>query len=242
MDVVNYMFCDIREGQSFEGWPFTRDLRQGVVPGIKYIPQYRDIGETDYNRLVGFPTSGLPAPEGLLPQHANKRGIWHLLDTRFDGLVGNCECLPDRDMQDMAYSVHFSCMAVFSKPGHFSNDLECVRARRALPFSPPSPPHAPSLTPAPPRSTPPSPPPLQFCGHSLLQGHVLHALLLHDVVRKVQARHGRAVGLCGAVLGRPRGAHLEQDARPAGAAVARGEAAARGRAVRGFCFCLYFVA
>ena len=127
MDVVNYLFCDIREGQSFEGWPFTRDLRQGVIPGIKYIPQYRDITEQDYNRLVSFPTSGLSAPEGLLPQHANKRGIWHLLDTRFDGLVGNCECLEHRDMHDMAYSVHFSCMAVFSKPGHFSNDLECVR-------------------------------------------------------------------------------------------------------------------
>jgi hypothetical protein len=128
MDVVNYLFCDIREGQSFEGWPFTRDLRQGVIPGIRYIPQYRDMPETDYLRMVSFPTSGLPAPEGLLPQHANKRGIWHLLDTRFDGLVGNCECLPDRDMNrdtnDVAYSVHFSCMAVFSKPGHFSSDLE----------------------------------------------------------------------------------------------------------------------
>ena len=35
MDVVNYMFCDIREGESFEQWPFTRDLRQGHVPGLK---------------------------------------------------------------------------------------------------------------------------------------------------------------------------------------------------------------
>jgi len=168
MDVVNYMFCDIRERESFETWPFTRDLRQGVLPGLRYIPQYRDIGENDYNRLTAFPTSGLPAPEGLLPQHANvsaergalamlllsafwvltlflslarallpllarpslpfsalqKRGIWHILDTRFDGLVGNCECLDNRDMPDMAFTVHFSCMAVFSKPGHFSSDFE----------------------------------------------------------------------------------------------------------------------
>ncbi len=130
MDVVNYLFCDIREGQSFEGWPFTRDLRQGVLPGLKFIPQYRDITDQDYDRLVSFPTSGLPAPEGLLPQHVNKRGIWHLLDTRFDGLVGNCECLEHRDMHDMAFSVHFSCMAVFSKPGHFSTDLECVEPQR----------------------------------------------------------------------------------------------------------------
>lgn len=109
MDVVNYMFCDIREGESFESWPFTRDLRQGVLPGLKYIKQYRDISEGDYNSLVSFPTSGLPAPEGLLPMHANKRGIWHILDSRFDSLVGNCECMGHRDMYDMALSVHFSC-------------------------------------------------------------------------------------------------------------------------------------
>ncbi len=111
MDVVNYMFCDIREGESIEQWPFTRDLRQGALPGLKYIKQYRDISSGDYNSLVSFPTSGLPAPEGLLPMHANKRGIWHILDTRFDSLVGNCECLGHRDMYDMAFSVHFSCSA-----------------------------------------------------------------------------------------------------------------------------------
>ena len=66
-----------------------------------------------------FPPSR-PAPRRA-PQ---KRGIWHMLDTRFDGLVGNCECLPDRDMADMSFTVHFSCMAVFSKPGHFGSDYE----------------------------------------------------------------------------------------------------------------------
>jgi hypothetical protein len=128
MDVVNYMFCDIREGESFEQWPFTRDLRQGVLPGIRSIPQYHDISEGDYNRLVGFPSSGLAAPEGLLPQHANKRGIWHILPTVFDGLVGNCECLDNRDMLDLATTVHFSCMQVFSKPGHFHTDWDFQNA------------------------------------------------------------------------------------------------------------------
>ena len=69
MDVVNYLFCDIRDRESFEGWPFTRDLRQGVVPGLKYYPQYRSITDEGYARLTAFPTSGLAAPEGLLPQH-----------------------------------------------------------------------------------------------------------------------------------------------------------------------------
>jgi len=122
MDVVNYLFCDVRDGESFENWPFTRDVRQGVVPGLKYYPAYRNSSEEDMLRLIGFPSSGLPAPEGLLPEHNDKKQIWRLLDSRFDNLVGNCECMPDRDMPDIGYSVHFSCMAVFSKPGHFHSD------------------------------------------------------------------------------------------------------------------------
>jgi hypothetical protein len=124
MDVVNYLFCDVKDRENFETWPFTRDLRQGVVPGLKYYPAYRNNTREDWVRLTGFPTSGLPAPEGLLPQHRNKTAVWRLLDSRFDGLVGNCECIPDRDMPDIGFTVHFSCMAVFSKPGHFSTDRE----------------------------------------------------------------------------------------------------------------------
>ncbi len=121
---MNYMFCDIRDRESFEQWPFTRDLRQGVIPGLRFMPQYRELDEEGYARLTGFPTSGLSAPMGLLPKHANDKGIWHVLDARFDGLVGNCECLPDRDMPDVAFTVHFSCMAVFQKPGHFHSEYE----------------------------------------------------------------------------------------------------------------------
>ena len=94
------------------------------MPGLRYFPAYRNQSEEDFLRLVGFPTSGLPAPEGLLPQHSNLSQVWRLLDARFDGLVGNCECMGDRDMPDVAFTVHFSCMAVFSKPGHFSSDRD----------------------------------------------------------------------------------------------------------------------
>ena len=94
------------------------------MPGLRYFPAYRNQSEEDFLRLVGFPTSGLPAPEGLLPQHSNLTQVWRLLDARFDGLVGNCECMGDRDMPDIAFTVHFSCMAVFSKPGHFSSDRD----------------------------------------------------------------------------------------------------------------------
>ena len=77
----------------------------------------------DVRRRYGH-SAPFPAPPP--PPAAQKRGIWHLLDARFDGLVGNCECIDSRDMPDMAFTVHFSCMAVFSKPGHFSSDYDLM--------------------------------------------------------------------------------------------------------------------
>jgi hypothetical protein len=163
MDVVNYLFCDVQEGRSLESWPFTRDLRQGIVPGLKYYPAYRNSSDDDMLRMIGFPTSGLPAPEGLLPAYANSTDrIWRLLDARFDGLVGNCECMADRDMPDIGYTVHFSCMAVFSKPGHFHTDEECVRRARGpldAPAANDASPPPPRPGPDPPVSLPPDPPP-----------------------------------------------------------------------------------
>lgn len=132
MDVVNYLFCDIQDRNAWESWPFTRDMRQGVVPGLRYYPAYRNISEEQYAHLIGFPTSGLPAPEGLMPEHRNDKYVWRMLDARFDGLVGNCECLGDRDMPDIGFTVHFSCMAIIHKPGHFTedNDFQSIVYRR----------------------------------------------------------------------------------------------------------------
>lgn len=74
MDVVNNMFCSIDEDKAYDNWPFVRDIRQGVVPGLRHYPAYRGISEAEYNRLIAFPGSGLPAPEGLLPEHRKVGG------------------------------------------------------------------------------------------------------------------------------------------------------------------------
>ena len=47
-----------------------------------------------------------------------------MLDSRFDGLVGTCECMPERDMPDVGFTVHFSCMSTLTKPGHINTEAE----------------------------------------------------------------------------------------------------------------------
>lgn len=51
--------------------------------------------------------------------------VWRALDIRYDQCVGNCECLPGRDLRDDYVTVHFSCIQHnLHKPGHFSNERD----------------------------------------------------------------------------------------------------------------------
>ena len=38
--------------------------------------------------------------------------MWRALDARYDQCVGNCDCIPERDMPDVSFTVHFSCIQV----------------------------------------------------------------------------------------------------------------------------------
>lgn len=59
--------------------------------------------------------------------------IWHPLDARYDGVVGNCRALDEpthRNFGPDYYSVHFTCMPTMPhvhKPGDYASDYACVR-------------------------------------------------------------------------------------------------------------------
>ena len=62
-----------------------------------------------------FPSSHQLSPSSLLlyiicihPSAGRRKA----LDVRYDQCVGNCECLPERDMPEDYFSVHFSCIQV----------------------------------------------------------------------------------------------------------------------------------
>ena len=134
MQVVLYLFGKITEKSQYREWPFSRDMRQGTVPGLRSLPAYADM--TDDAIAVELLQGGRRGKEltepGVQPSdlaEANAAGdiVWHMLDPRYDGLIGNCENLPERDLGEHYYSGHFTCLPVVPpvhKPGRYENEEE----------------------------------------------------------------------------------------------------------------------
>ena len=135
MQVVLYMFGRIDAPISnYREWPLSRDLRQGVVPGLRILPAYTNETDEVLERELlqnGRRAPSMP-PEGVLREEAERaaaegKTTWKMLDPRYDGLVGNCECVPERDLGTRYYSVHFTCLPVtppVHKPGRYENEDE----------------------------------------------------------------------------------------------------------------------
>ncbi len=73
-----------------------------------------------------MPEPGVHPHEAAAAEAAGKT-VWHMLDPRYDGLVGNCECVPERDLGTAYFSVHFTCLPVtppVHKPGRYTNEDE----------------------------------------------------------------------------------------------------------------------
>ena len=137
MQVVLYLFGKITDKSPHKEWPFSRDVRQGTVPGIRVLPAYRDM--TDERMAVELLQGGRRGkeltesgvqPEDLREAMAAGEPVWHMLDPRYDGLVGNCETVPERDLAEHYFSVHFTCLPVVPpvhKPGRYENEDEFLR-------------------------------------------------------------------------------------------------------------------
>lgn len=57
-----------------------------------------------------------PAPRDPLRVH------WRALPFLYDQVIGHCECLPQRDLPDSFFSIHFSCIHNVMKPGWYSSE------------------------------------------------------------------------------------------------------------------------
>ena len=139
------MFGKITEKSGWREWPFSRDMRQGTVPGIRVLPAF--VNMTDWDLEIemtqnGRRNRGMP-PEGVLSfelAEAQEKGkpVWHMLDPRYDGLTGNCECVPERDLGAGYFTVHFTCLPVtppIHKPGRYESEEEFLTHVRTRMFS-----------------------------------------------------------------------------------------------------------
>jgi len=57
-------------------------------------------------------------------QGKNPKYLWHILDTTYDTCVGNCECMPGRDMPTRMHTIHYSCIQKVQKPCKYETEHE----------------------------------------------------------------------------------------------------------------------
>ena len=112
-----------RAGHYIESYPWLADYRQGLAPGLHFLPHHRgrtraqveeDISHTLGNRFARplyDNHSFWTYTEGPLPRHmwprcaashdmddADDAPVWRPLDARYDIMVGSCECVPHHDL------------------------------------------------------------------------------------------------------------------------------------------------
>jgi hypothetical protein len=77
MQVVLYLYSNITEQSAYTVWPRSRDNRQGLIPGLRYLPFYKNLTHEDYVDAVTHNRAGdgVP-PTGLLPQYRDELKVW----------------------------------------------------------------------------------------------------------------------------------------------------------------------
>jgi hypothetical protein len=99
-----------------------------MVPGLEFLPEWKT--QTEEQRQIWI-NGRVPAEKrnhtGLIDelwkaQTNPLKWPFRPLDMRYDQVVGHCECLPERDIPQDFYSVHFSCLYHIQKPGKFDSD------------------------------------------------------------------------------------------------------------------------
>ena len=128
MQVVDYLFGKpppVNDTEPY--WPIINDARHGYVPGLRLFPQYATMTDAAFRDWIA---ETITVPEKRFPgildiEHVTDKFYWKSLDTRFDQCVGQCECLPGRDMPLQAITIHFSCIQHgLEKPGKYETDYK----------------------------------------------------------------------------------------------------------------------
>lgn len=70
MQLVRYAFGNMTWRSPAQPlWPFVEDSSHGVVPGLRYLPKYHDMPETEFNAQrrwsAGGPLQGIELPDGF---------------------------------------------------------------------------------------------------------------------------------------------------------------------------------
>jgi len=133
MQIVRWYFSKWPQVFSREPlWPHIDDDRHGHVEGLRNFPSYANLDDAAF-KAETRDSYGNQLPEGFIGDKnalygENEMGwqapMWHALSALYDQCVGNCDCIPDRDIPDKSITVHFSCIQGVNKPGGYNTERE----------------------------------------------------------------------------------------------------------------------
>ena len=108
-------------------WPGVDDLRHGYVPGLRLLPEFANMTDEQFavESKIGKRRRTV-AGEGFQPSRWDGVSpVWRALDVRYDQCIGQCECLPGRDMREAFITIHFSCFqSGMRKPGFYESEKD----------------------------------------------------------------------------------------------------------------------
>ena len=88
--------------------------RAGVDGAVILLPQHANQTDAEFAlEAMSGKQRKRRLPEGFMPSKWDGvTPVWRALDMRYDQCIGNCECLPGRDMRDAYITIHFRCVRV----------------------------------------------------------------------------------------------------------------------------------
>jgi hypothetical protein len=130
--VVRYLFgAPPAPGTVQPLWPSIEDGRHGYVEGLELLPEYEKWSEKEMSDFLLRMPPEKRVGKGFLKDKwdgVNPKHVWKALNVLYDQCIGNCECLPGRDIPNKAYSVHFSCIQHLQKPSQYKTDKDFKEA------------------------------------------------------------------------------------------------------------------
>lgn len=137
-----FALSDWNHGEYAGYWPKVADRRHGYVPGLRRLPAYRNLNDSEFALATRDYNTGAQLREGFLPEtHDVGRpggrfgfglpGLeWHALSILYDQAVGSiCECssITGRDLPDESFTVHLGCLQYGGRPGDHESEAAFLR-------------------------------------------------------------------------------------------------------------------
>lgn len=141
--LATHAFSDWHHSEYGGYWPKVADKRHGFAPGLRLLPAYKEMNDSEFALATTYHGTSSAMAEGFLPELHNPRctggrlgfglpGVeWHALSLVFGQCIGNvCECpnIVGRDLPNDFRTVHLGCLRLGLRPGEYESEAAFMQA------------------------------------------------------------------------------------------------------------------